>query len=156
MGYTHYWRVNNQGDQQAYSDALIDMAEIVRQSPVPLGNNHGESGGPELTDRWLGFNGIDEAAHETALFYARLADYEQPEWNKADGSWVFNFCKTARKPYDVVVTAVLCRLAECGTDNVIISSDGEAADWEAGQRLATGILGRPVAIPANVIEYVEA
>lgn len=179
MGYTHYWRLRRGGDQRLYSEALIDMAEIIRHSPVALGNAHGEGTGPELSDKHIAFNGRADAtcpgdgcgycggpsskyhrpnhdlAHETCYFPTRLADLDGPNPWDSDPAWAFDFTKTAQKPYDVVVTAILCRLAECGPDLVRVSSDGNEIDWVAGQMLASSVLGRPVAIPRNVISYEE-
>ena len=47
--------------------------------------------------------------------------------------WVFNFCKTARKPYDTYVTATLiAALDHWGSDVVKVSSDGSIQEWEEG------------------------
>lgn len=183
MGYTHYWYTNKEGDQRAWSAALMDVAEMVRHSPVTLRDNAGEGDGPEFTDKYLGFNGDANAhctpgntscrycggtdwmpghdlAHETFLLYCRLADYQHPEWQSrmddVPETFAFDFCKTARKPYDVMVVAALCRMAECGEDTIRVSSDGKPEDWEAGARLASILLGRIVHIPASIRAYATA
>lgn len=155
MGYTHYFSVNQRGDQEAWSNALVDVARIVRSSPVPLGDAQGRRSGPEFTDKYLAFNGRGESdSHETFILRNRLEDTEQ--WSSSPGErgpeWVFEFCKTAYKPYDVVVVAALCRLQEAGLDTVVVKSDGEPEDWTAGQALAAQVLGRPVEIPVGVRE----
>jgi hypothetical protein len=87
--------------------------------------------------KWVSLGMQDaDASHETFAIPLRVSHLQD-----------FDFCKTARKPYDVVVTGVLCILAEAGLD---VSSDGEAEDWEAGRAWAQGVLGRPVKIPAGV------
>lgn len=180
MGYTHYLYQNRKGDQQRWTKALIDIAEIIRHSPVPLGDNFGNGAGPEFTDGYIGFNGradqrcigkdcgyctsehfapnrgsAHDLAHETFLVTTVLAELEQPDYAKEMSEWVFSCCKTAQKPYDVVVTACLCRIAECGEQTVHVSSDGEESDWVAGSMLASMVLGRPVPIPDTVINYRE-
>jgi hypothetical protein len=50
-------------------------------------------------------------------------------------------------PYDRLVVAALCVLAEAGLD---VSSDGDPKDWEEGRAWAQEVLGRPVKIPAGV------
>lgn len=47
-----------------------------------------------------------------------------------------DFCKTARKSYDVVVTACLIILKHYLKDNITIGSDGGASDWSPGYCLA--------------------
>lgn len=148
MGYTHYWRLNREGNQEAYSAALVDIAEIVRHAPVPLGGGDCDVAEPvELSDEAICFNGVGPDGHEPFVLMNRLAGTEQA--CLAPG-WAFVFCKTAEKPYDVVVTAALCRLAEVGTNTVRVSSDSVARDWAAGRALASAILDRPVYVPSAV------
>jgi hypothetical protein len=55
----------------------------------------------------------------------------------------FAFCKTARKPYDAVVCAILIRTAELNP-GLEISSDGEwdaEDEWSVGKALYTTALG---------------
>ena len=48
----------------------------------------------------------------------------------------FDFCKTARKPYDVVVCAALLAIKHHQGDNVEIRSDGDFGDeWQPAYRL---------------------
>jgi hypothetical protein len=63
------------------------------------------------------FNGVDEKGHETFLL------------SKTPSS--FEFCKTARKPYDLAVCAVLM-LASYYAESGEISSDGINAAWNIG------------------------
>jgi hypothetical protein len=46
-----------------------------------------------------------------------------------------NFCKTARKPYDIAVTASLILAKKIFGDIIKVSSDGNWSDWESGQLL---------------------
>lgn len=69
--------------------------------------------------------------YDTSGYYS--TDDENPEL-------VFEFCKTAYRPYDVAVTACLIALKhhfpEC-----IIASDGEDKDWLDGQFLCQRLFG---------------
>lgn len=47
----------------------------------------------------------------------------------------FTFCKTARKPYDAVVCAVLILAKAYFGKNIEISSDGDWAEWQEGKDL---------------------
>jgi hypothetical protein len=61
------------------------------------------------------------------------------------------FCKTAYKPYDKVVVACLCYLADAGV--LTASSDGGPEDWTDGLELARSALQRPtLQIPEGVKE----
>ena len=60
----------------------------------------------------------------------------------------YNFCKTAGKPYDAAVTAVLSIVNHYAAAVYAISSDGEAQDWAVGvRRLASGAIQAPVTNP---------
>lgn len=68
---------------------------------------------------------MGEAGHETF--------YLEP------GQTGFTSCKTAQKPYDVAVVAILC-LAEFYSEGTYgVQSDGGPADWEEGLALARQI-----------------
>jgi hypothetical protein len=70
----------------------------------------------KLNDEWIDTGGPQSLGHET--FYITrnfLSD-------------TFNFCKTARKPYDLMVQACLI-LYKYYFPEVKISSDGDKEDW---------------------------
>ncbi len=132
MGYTHYWDFF-EVDEKAYKKALTDIRNIVRASPVPLGNGAGDTGTkPKLTGPSIELNGIGDEGHET--FYI-------PAIPRNGG----DSCKTAAKPYDLIVIAGLSRLAE--VPGITVSSDGIRADWLDGCNFASEILGRAVPNP---------
>lgn len=85
------------------------------------------------------FNGLNDDAHET--FYV---DQGNDEWS---------FCKTARKPYDVAVTAILAYLEGAHPDKFSVGSDGDSDDWQAGIKLLKTALGTKAAfaqVPAEI------
>jgi hypothetical protein len=53
----------------------------------------------------------------------------------------FDFCKTARKPYDAVVTACLILLKQTYGDAVEVSSDGSWSEWQDGRDLYAKVFG---------------
>jgi len=53
----------------------------------------------------------------------------------------FQCCKTARKPYDDVVTAVLLAAKKHFRDDIEITSDGYGDDWSKGQELCQAACG---------------
>ena len=85
---------------------------------------------PEVGENRIKFNGIGEDGHET--FIINREDDED-----------FEFCKTARKPYDKIVTAILA-LAKHHLVIPNISSDGTSNDWDEGVDYASKILNKNI------------
>lgn len=125
MGYTHY-----HAQQRAFTAAeweLITQAthKILASQPKGLicgGNGEGEA---TVDTEEICFNGNneDDQSHETFHITKRkMGD--------------FNFCKTAQKPYDTAVVAVLCVIHFYAPGVLEIGSDGEQDDWRQGLELA--------------------
>jgi hypothetical protein len=129
MGYTHYWSNAETINPAAWAAFAEGTRAIAARSPIPIGAWDGD-GDPEVTDEIVNLNAPGDQGYENLCI--------QP------GPNAFVFCKTERKPYDVVITAVLALAAEAG---FIVTSDGKESDWEAGVALASEALGRPVANP---------
>lgn len=128
MGYSHYFE-NKQDcppeDWEKITDAFkrLQATAIINNDPLLIQEESDSASAPEINDNGISFNGIEDDGHETFLL-TRV------------GSGRFNFCKTARKPYDRVVVAVLC-LANFFAPRVWnIDSDGDQEDWKAGLALA--------------------
>jgi hypothetical protein len=160
MGYTHYWRQTRNLTIAEWSQITTDVQTILKhiqqRGGVNLGNSMGERGtSPDFTpdpNAHFAFNGWGDDAHETfAINRNKL-----PEGG--------DFCKTARKPYDIAVTAVLCYLGtfhlmgdidETRKPIIGISSDGKGKDFLAGlevARVALPHLGNVLDIPMGVME----
>lgn len=90
---------------------------------------------PCIDHKQVSLNGDPD--HETFRI-ARV--YDGRPHGEPDGL-EFEFCKTAQKPYDVVVTAALIALKARFGDGVRVSSDGDYTDWEPGIVLADKVLG---------------
>jgi len=123
MGYTHYWRPVK---------ASTDVWDILKEE-ITLLVSHKDID-PEsvvIQDDLIVFNG-----HEA---------YEDFYYKNESG---FGFCKTARKPYNFVVVAVLAVLAEHTIS--AITSDGYTDEWEFGAQYASKILGRNIPIPPGI------
>lgn len=144
MGYTHYWELNERSFKGSlFSRAVEDMNKIVEVSPDVA--DWDGSGSPNIRPDFVEFNGIGDDSHETFCFQAFEREDEH-----------FNFCKTARKPYDFVVTACLAVAAEVIGDGIEVSSDGEPEDWEDGAKLASEVLGREIKVPIPKRMQVES
>lgn len=116
MGYTHYWTIK----EPISADAFAKLQEGIK-AITKTANEAGISISNESTDGTIGFNGAGRDAHET--FVIQLGDTG------------FNFCKTAAKPYDAVVTASLIHAKKIFGDAIEISSDGSWLDWQGGRLL---------------------
>lgn len=118
MGYTHYWKFKmnpkdcNDGSKK-FAKAVKLLKKCLAKVPAEIevetddttntvkvpfvlkgGNGEGE---PKFTDEIVCFNGDAQKGydHETCYLALNNDDYE------------FDFCKTARKPYDVAVCLTL-------------------------------------------------
>jgi hypothetical protein len=114
MGYSHYFQLHSEPTQTRWQTFTSGVNSIIKASEIDL-----ES---EVTDSRVALNGIGANSHET--FYIQRGDI----------TW--NFCKTARKDYDEVVTAILI-LARYLFPNFSVSSDGTWEEWSRGRRLFT-------------------
>jgi len=66
-------------------------------------------------------------------------------------SHYFSFCKTAMRPYDAVVTAILIRAKTIYGSCAIISSDGDwETDWQEGRRLYEAVFGEVAPCPMEM------
>ncbi|QGH74996.1 hypothetical protein MAL1_00250 [Bacteriophage DSS3_MAL1] len=159
MGYTHYWTHKRRFTNADWLDVKTDLAAIVAQAElegVAIGDGAGDTAAtvPDVyrieTGEVLSFNGIGEDSHETFLIYQNRRPLDS--WQKpSQRGW--DFCKTARKAYDVAVTACLIYLESRFPEHFSASSDGESKDWNAGLELAKRALPRldnVLRIPAEV------
>ena len=120
MGYTHYWTPSKKEASpevvKQFKDAFQSMLKLV---PNTIQTDY-------FGDDVIRFNGIDhgdeDLSHETMEV-------------RFDGGGEWNFCKTARKPYDVVVVASLIIAEKLGMI-ASWSSDGDAEDHVEGRNLA--------------------
>ena len=133
MGYTHYWRQQRDFTDTEWQELTrlaklitADGADVIFRDEITVPpSDEFNIDGEEIR-----FNGLGEDGHETFLITKK-----KPEED-------FQFCKTARKPYDKYVVAVLCALYNLS--NVPpqrnrnahpmrkITSDGNTADWTEG------------------------
>ena len=114
MGYTHYFQLHSEPSELMWNALIRGVEQIVAHSPAKLEI--------ALNDKHITINGVGEDSHET-FFIERY-------------SLRWNFCKTARKPYDEAVTEVLI-LMRYLFDDFSLSSDGTWEDWSRGRELFT-------------------
>ena len=149
MGYTHYWTISLGDDEETWGRALEAGIKIALASPVPLRREYDEDAPPALGDG-IRFNGVGEDGHETFVIPANTVDGSAPRYpGQRTPGW--DFCKTAQKPYDLIVVAVLATLTHYAPDSFSCSSDGWPTDWVDGVRFAREVTGAPIQIPEGVL-----
>ena len=126
MGYTHYYEANRPLDGDERRNLGDAIERIVETTDVPLAGWDG-TGEVKFSGQGVTLNGVDDDGHETFTF---------PVGEN------FNFCKTAYKPYDEVVTAILIAADTLCPGAFRISSDGNAEEWSPGLELARRALNR--------------
>lgn len=132
MGYTHYWKRADAGTATQYTELRADTARLITnaiRAGLSVRGVFGQ-GQPEFSETRFGFNGDDtkkDPLHGTEM-------HESFVWYR-NAYEVFDFCKTAMKPYDAVVTAALIRAKEIYGDSINIRSDGEWDEWQNGRIL---------------------
>lgn len=108
MGYTHYWKNAQEINPEQWGQFKSKCEKIISTLSDILEVK-------EVSGDLIHFNGIGEDSHEDFYVTREAIDFE--------------FCKTARKPYDLPVC--MCLLALKAVCNwVDISSDGDQDDWE--------------------------
>lgn len=141
MGYTHYFKQNTPVDIDTWREITAEVQRLIDASPVTICNGSGDVGSVALIDDdSIAFNGEEgeiDNAHETFML---------PRDNQE-----FNFCKTAYKPYDLLVTASLIIANHFAPSAYGIASDGDHSDWYDGLEFARNTLGNhSLQIPSGV------
>jgi hypothetical protein len=111
MGYTRYWTRTDKPITQSFVDTVNKIIEDCRSKGITIRNGYGEDE-PIVTLNLISINGTHEndLSHETFFMS-----------NDGDG---WNFCKTARKPYDYAVREII-KAAEKEKLITDVASDGE-------------------------------
>lgn len=81
--------------------------------------------------------GLGSGSYET-LYLARVSNKNDMEYEK---DTYFNSCKTAFRPYDLVVTAVLIAAKHHFEDKIEVKSDGQDGNWIDAKFLCMRLFG---------------
>jgi hypothetical protein len=154
MGYTHYWtyKPSKIKDTEELRKKFKMASEIVKKAHNLIKKNpsihQGQAGGyyddapcrirgglgrgtPIINESGVWFNGDEktEMSHETFRIL----------WDK-EGR---DFCKTARKPYDLLVCVSLLAMKHAFNNSNVFrfSSDGDNSDWQTAKDVFTSITG---------------
>lgn len=156
MGYTHYWNFKkNPKDCKDGSKKFAKAVELLKKclkkvpteievenydwknnttstikAPFVLKGGNGE-GKPKFTDELVCFNG------DASMGY----DYETCYFALNNDEYEFDFCKTARQPYDVAVCLTLLCFKDAFGDDFSYSSDGNENDkgWKMAHNIFDNI-----------------
>ena len=112
MGYTNYWNL----EKTEFSEEFLEgVKKIIEVSGIDLANGSGIEGTKPIVEKEvISLNGLEPEDYET--FYL-------------GGEKGFGFCKTARRPYDVVVKAILILAEQYGIVSDF-SFDGDKTEIE--------------------------
>ena len=113
MGYTHYFQLHNQPSEEGWTNFIKGVRQLLEQAWDI--DTEGE-----INDEVVVLNGIGAESHETFFL------------SKTNNKW--EFCKTARKPYDNVITSILI-LAKYLFPTMYLESDGNWEEWVEGREL---------------------
>ena len=133
MGYTHYWtpKVATNKKWKEFKETCKKLHDNLpartataggyyKDDPLEIRSWNGFNK-PEFTMKGVNFNGDELKGLDHENFYLTPTT---TEWN---------FCKTARKPYDLLVVA--CLIAAHEILGYEVSSDGDITDWVQGIQL---------------------
>lgn len=115
MGYTHFWEKPKAFDAHEWRLIRIRARQILTYAQemmgIALSEEYDVNMPPIIDDMQIRFNGYADEGHETFVLM--------------QGPKAFDFCKTARKPYDAPVVAILMEAARIAPDAFSWSSDGD-------------------------------
>jgi hypothetical protein len=145
MGYTHYWEYNPEKIEctetlrrkfKSASGQIKKFAKFIeRQDLFKIRGGFGH-GKPVFNESEIWFNGDASADLDHETFAIRW--HESSKTNPCD--W---FCKTAHKPYDLLVCFALLTLVEkFGRSVFSFSSDGDSEDWKEAINLYETFTGK--------------
>jgi len=116
MGYTHYFGSDREFTASEWEKLTLATRKVLRVAQdnlgIALSKDYDKNSPPVVDDEHIWFNGHGAEGHETFSIH------------KSGGR---DFCKTARKPYDAPVVAILL-LADKICPAFSWASDGDGED----------------------------
>ena len=135
MGYTHYWTINQKEiSRESWFGFMQEFEKIESEFHGKLDHTTDQKYKIDLD--YIHFNGVGEQSHETFTMNRKNPlekSYIDPDKNKLE---YFDFCKTARKEYDIAVCCALIIAKKHFGDIIKVSSDGIDEDgWDKAKEL---------------------
>jgi len=121
MGYTHYWSSDRDMTADEWKAITVAARKILAHEQdnngIALSEDYDNNRTPVVDGTEIRFNGYGDEGHETFVLTRLATDFE--------------FCKTACKPYDAAVVAVLIAARQyCSAFSW--RSDGNGEDHDNG------------------------
>lgn len=162
MGYTHYiTKHSKEFNQNIWDSFIADCKYLSNHLPEHTDSAGGYyiddplalSGGyfykkAQFTKNQIFFNGRNRVKtndgwkDENDNFDLRHEDFVLKRKDKDE----FSCCKTARKPYDLMVVSCLILAKWYFKDDISISSDGTMKDWQSGFDFVGSVLPNGITI----------
>jgi hypothetical protein len=137
MGYTHYWTQNKSFSSDEWLSLKQRVGKIInwaKENGIKIVSEFIQNELPIIDDDSIQFNGYQDEGHETFCI--------KREFSKRRAS---NFCKTAGKPYDLIVCLTLIAIGDLNPDILKVTSDGEwGEDWHEAECTYQEIFGKKV------------
>jgi hypothetical protein len=134
MGFTHYFTQTKTITKEDWVFFTAGVRRAIPLSGVKVAYELDQpETAPAIDDNKVRFNGVGGEGCETFIVH-RLRPALDPWREKAGLKRGWDFCKTRREPYDVLVTACLVYLESI--EGWPVGSDGAPKDWVAGLKLA--------------------
>lgn len=151
MGYTHYWKRKKAIDLKKMESMVSDFKMAYREirSSVDLAGPGGV-GKPIIDEISVAFNGRRICGHKKNSSCEGDCSHEpflssrisrRTSWHDPDSKEYFDFCKTARKPYDLAVMIFLIIAKQYLKSTFVVGSDGSDDDWLKAKQLCQRIFG---------------
>lgn len=179
MGYTHYWEYDPSSAEwqdnwnQLASDAeklavrFIDDTLLDLEGPWVGDNKFGMRGPAQFDNKYIFLNATGDEGHETFILWgspdeylatydghSRYDEYKVEQYQKENKIW--EFCKTARKTYDSLVTAILIRASVLMPESLTVDSDGSWQEWQEGRNLYEQVFNEEAPIPRGDLRTEES
>jgi len=139
MGYTHYWRQYDDFNSDKWDTLVQHSLHLQAASPVTLAD-------VEMSDFQISFNGVAPQNHETFTLDRAM---QPPNLRLPEKDHFFNFCKTAQKPYDLMVMCVLLVANALEPDVITYATDGAESDWQPAIDLVNKVCALDVSFNPN-------
>lgn len=144
MGYTHHWYRKPELNAKKFAAYAQDVTRLLSETNIPLTHTKMIEGewvhdvdGFRADAEEINFNGRGSDSHET--FFVPKA---MPESSVLDSGDAYEFTKTARKPYDVLVVAcIILGQVHFGKKDFKFSTDGDLPDLQQGLDLVNNTFG---------------
>lgn len=136
MGYTHYWTIyQKEISPESWFGFMQEFEKIETEFHGKI--DHTTDQKYKIDTENIFFNGVGEQSHET-FYMNRKNEMKESYTGEIEH---FNFCKTARKEYDIAVCCALIIAKKNFGDIIKVSSDGIDEDgWDKAKELCQDIL----------------